>query len=138
MWLPYYSRIKKFYGLNDFSYVICFIPFCWIFVIHGLSLFTGLVRILLYYWPLLVCIICHNLSGNRYTIFSVMGWFHLLWVSNISGWKIGRHATAWTTCSFSVSGFFIFPHSLLVYQTWLLINKHKIIDEFIIIHNSKW
>ena len=70
-----------------------------------------------------------------HSFFCKWGNFHLFWVSHISGWQIGRHDKASTTCSLSILGSVKFHHCLLVDQTWLIIYKHKIRDDAIIIHD---
>ena len=94
---------------------------------------------MLHYFPLLSCLLFHQLSENIYNIFSVIWWFNFFWVSHIPGGKIGRHDTWWRTCSSIVSGFVIFTHRLFVYQMWMLLKQFKNRDEvIIIILYSKW
>ena len=136
-WLYYYLLINKLSLFNKVAYILHFEPLCLIFIILGLFLFLVIIIILSRSRSLFVHLLFHHLFDNRYNLFYVLGCFHLFWIYLISVWNIGRHDPARMTCRLSVSGFFIFPHRLLLYQTWLLINKNKCRDKFIIIHHLK-
>ena len=125
-WISSYSWINQLSIFNEFTFILHFKPLCCICIICYLFLFLGLVRLMSQSWPVFACLHYHHIFDNRYALFSVMGWFHLFWLSRISGWQIGRNDSAWVTCSLSVSDFIIFTHRLIVDQRLLLINKHKI------------
>ena len=116
--------INKLSIFDKVTSILHFKPMCCISIIPGIFLFQGLVIILSHSQTFFTHLLWHHIFDNRYIIFSIKGWFYLFWVSHISGWKISTYDPAWMTCNLSISGFVIFLHSLIVYQTWLLVNKH--------------
>ena len=136
-WLFSPLLIKKLSILNKVSSILYLKSLCCICIVPNLFIFIGPFRMLLYSWPFFTCLLYCHLLENIYALFSTIGWFRLLWVYHIYGWKICRHDPVWVNYSWSVSVFVIFTRLLIGYQTWLLINLNKIRDEFIIIHHPK-
>ena len=104
------SLLKQMSFFTDVTYALRFIPLCCIFVISLLSLyflapsaFSHIIGC-----SLLISFFVTSSTIDMLYFLSLVD-FHLIWVSNISGWKIGRHDPAWTACSLIKSFLSCFP-----------------------------
>ena len=126
--LSYYFRIDI-----QVNSILHFIPLCCIILITSLYISLGLVRFLL----ILGCSLIASFVINFYTIYTIylLSWGDLIYYEYLifmNGNLVGMVQHLWPV-AISVSGFFIFPHRIIIDQTWLLINKNKSRNEVIII-----